>query len=64
MQQLCHRLTVEIIEIDDAELTALLCDIADDLACFRFADRKLIFRGIEALDHLDKCLNRKGIMLR
>ena len=38
-------------------------DVLDNLVGLLLAQGKVVARGIELADHIDKCINGKGIML-
>ena len=63
MKQLGYGFAVEIVEVDYAYLAAHSRNIAYDLRRFGLADRKLVLRGIEFLDHFHKGFHCKRIVL-
>ncbi len=64
IQELHDRLAVKLAQIQNADLTAQICHIVNDLPRLCLFDRKFVLGSIHILDHLHKCLDRKRIMLR
>jgi len=47
VKEFCQHCPVEIIQIEDSDLTSHRIYIVNDIACLRFTDRKLIVRGVK-----------------
>ena len=56
-------LAVVLGQVQDAQLAFHMRDVLDNLVSLLLAQGKVVARGIELTDHIDKRVNGKGIML-
>ena len=54
---------VKVVQIQDADIAAKCADVIDDLRCGGLAHDELELAVAAALDHVDKGLDRKGVVL-
>ena len=54
---------VKVVQIEDADIAAKCADVIDDLRCGGLAHDELELAVAAALDHVDKGLDRKGVVL-
>ena len=54
---------VKVVQIEDADVAAKRADVIDDLRCGGLAHDELELAVAAALDHVDKGLDRKGVVL-
>ena len=54
---------VKVIQIQNADIAAKRADVIDDLRCGSLAHDELELAVAAALDHVDKGLDRKGVVL-
>ena len=62
-QHALDNLAVMLRQIQDAQFTFHMRDVLDNLVSLLLAQGKVIARGIELTDYIDKRINGKGIML-
>ncbi|CDA35395.1 unknown [Collinsella sp. CAG:166] len=62
-QHALNDLAVVLGQVQDAQLAFHVRDILDNLVSLLLAQGKVVARGIELADYVNKCVNGKGIML-
>ena len=62
-QHLLDHLAIARAQVQDAQLAFHVRDVLDDFVGLLLAQGKVVVHGIKLPDHIDKCVDRKGIML-
>ena len=62
-QHALDNLTIVLGQVQDAQLAFHMRDVLDNLVGLFLAQGKVVTRGIELADHVDKSVDGKGIML-
>ena len=55
--------SVKVVQIEDADVAAKRADVIDDLRRGGLAHDEIELAVAAALDHVDECLDRKGVVL-